>query len=165
MVVVDHHVDQFGGRYIVGFKAQRIDRHLEHLVTTTGDPCLENGFEGFEAVLKIVGDLGHRAFGDIAAQVDDDDRKFREIDLVDRVFFKARRKLGLGRVHCISHVGDCLGFIPAEIELEEDAGIVFLCQRIHVVEPIEIGKLGFHGFDEKGFSVRCRDAGEGHRDK
>ena len=57
------------------------------------------GSSAFEAVLQVLGDAQKGAFGQRAGQVHDDDRKFGEVDLVDRVLVGAGGELRFGVVH------------------------------------------------------------------
>ena len=164
-VVVAHHVDELICGDVVGLKAQRVDDDLDHLVSVARDPGLEHRFKTLETILKILGQPRHGAFRHVAAEIDDDDREFAEIDLVDRVFLSAFGKFGLGRVHRVAHIGHDLGLVPAELELERHAGIVLGGSAAHGLEPVEIAQFGLHHLDQQFLAVLSGDAGEGHRDE
>ena len=165
LVVVLDHIDQFNCGDIVGFQPQRVDQHLDHLIAVASDACFEHRIKRFDVVLQVLGKPCHGAFGHRAGHVHDDDRELGKVDLVDRVFLCPFREVGLGGIHGIAHIRHHCGLVPAEIEFQRHTGIAFGGGCGHLVEPVEVGKLGFHHLDQQGLRILGRDAGEGDGDE
>ena len=163
LVVVTHHIDQFAGGDVVGFQAQRVDDDLHHLLAAARDAGLQHGLETLQTILQLLGKLGHHAFGYVAGEVHDNDREFREIDLVDHVFLGACRKFGLGGVHRVADVGHGLGLVPAKLEFQSNTGVIFGRRAGHLVQPVEIAQLGLHDLDQQFLAVLGGNPREGDR--
>ena len=132
---------------------------------------VQNRFQTLKPFLHVLGKTQKRAFGNSSGEIHDHDRKFREYDLIDRILLHARRKTGLGVVHPVPDVRDCLRFVPAELELQRDPGIAFSGRCRHSLESVNVGKLRFHRLDEQPLAVlrryprkRNRDENDGNLD-
>ena len=159
-VVVLHNVDQFAGRHVVGFKAQRVDDHFEHLVAVARNSGLKHRVHAFQIVLQILCYARHGAFRHRTGEVHNDDRKLREVDFIDGILLGPVWKIGLCFVHRVTNIGHDRRLVPAEFKLQRDARVIFRRRGGHFLEPVEIGKFGLHGFDKQGFGIRGRNAGE-----
>jgi hypothetical protein len=165
LVVVDDRVDQVLRRDVVGLEREGVEDDLEHLVPRAGETGLEHRRQPFQRVLHLVGEPDQRAFGRVARERHDDDREFREVDFAIDQLSAPAGKLRLGAAHGVAHIGDGGGLVPAELELEEEAGIAFGGGRGDRGQPVEVLELRFHRPHEQAFAVLRRDAGEGDRDE
>ena len=117
LVVVDHDTNQLAGRHIIRFQLQRIDEHFQHLFSVPGQPGAQNRFETFNPILKILRNLQKRALWHGSRQGNDDDRKFREVKLADRISVAALGKFCLRIAHAIAYIGNDFGLIPTKFKL------------------------------------------------
>ena len=153
LVVVLHHIDQLNRCNVVGFQAQRVDDDLDHLVAIAGNAGLQHRVQRLNLVLQILGDTGHGAFRHRASQVDDHNGEFRKVDFRQRVGLGPVRELRLCPCHGIAHIRHHGGFVPAKVELQRHTRVVFRRGGTHLIEPVEIGQLGFHDFDQQAFGI------------
>ena len=160
-----HGPDQFGGGDVIGLKAQGIDQHLKHLVTVTGKTGLKHRLQPLKAVLQVLGIAQQRAFRHGTGHVDDDDGKFAKVHLVDGVILGPFGEQTLGGVHGIAHIGQDLGLVPAEFELQRDTGIALFGGARHGFQPVEIGQFGLHRLNQQLFRILGGNTGEGDRDE
>ena len=72
-------------------------------------------------------------------------------------------EFGLRVAQSVARVRHNLAFVPAKFEFQHDVGIVFgRCGR-HFFQPVQIGKLGLHRFDQQSLAVGRGNTGEGDR--
>ena len=164
LVVVLHNTDQLACGDVIGLKPQGIDRDLDHLVPAADERGFQNRIKRLQIILQLVGIAGNCTLRHRAGQVHDDDGEFGKVELVDRILFEAAGKFGLGLVHRVAHIGEDLGLVPAELELQHDIGVPFGGGGCHLVQPVQIGKLGFHWLDQQVLCIGRGNAGEGQRD-
>ena len=88
-----------------------------------GQPGAQNWFKPFNPILKILRNLQQCALRYGSRQGDDDDRKFGEVKLTDRIGIAAIGEFGLRIAHAVAHIGDDFGLIPPKLKLQNDVGI------------------------------------------
>ena len=124
-------VDQLTCCDVVGFQLERIDDDFNHLGALSGQRCLKHTFDAFNGFLQILGHLDKRAFGDIARQVNDDDRELGKVDFVDGIIIGPVGEFAFDRVHRVANVGHGFGLVPTEIEFQRNTCVVFGRRRGH----------------------------------
>jgi hypothetical protein len=165
LVVVDHRVEQLARRDVVGFKPQRVDHHLDHLLAVAGERCFEDCGQRLDPVLQVLGGADQRALGQIARKRHDQDRELRKVDLVDRGLLIAHGELRLGLVDGVAHIGKRLGPIPAEFELQHQLGKALGAETGHPVEAVKALHLGLQRLDQHLFGIGGRNARKRHGDE
>ncbi len=126
LVVVGDNGNQFLGRDIIGFEAQRVYGHFDHFIALPRELCFQDRLKPVQAVLELFGVAHERALWHGACEVYDQDRKFGKVDFIDGIAVRALRKLGLDAAHTVAHIRDHFGFVPTKLKFHGQTAVA-LC--------------------------------------